>query len=69
MARSSNWKLSGMKNTVASEIGVNLKPGDNGDLSARDAGRIGGSMVRKMIQYASDNMPEAQSTTQTRSRF
>jgi hypothetical protein len=58
-----------MKHTVASEIGVNLKPGDNGDLSARDAGRIGGSMVRKMLQYASDNMPEAQSQAQTRSRF
>ncbi len=68
MARS-NWKLSGMKHTVASEIGVNLKPGDNGDLSARDAGRIGGSMVRKMLQYASDNMPEAQSQPQSRSRF
>ena len=68
MARS-NWKLSGMKQTVASEIGVNLKPGDNGDLSARDAGRIGGSMVRKMIQYASDNMPEAQSQAQSHTRF
>ena len=65
----SNWKLSGMKQTVANEIGVNLKPGDNGDLSARDAGRIGGSMVRKMIQYASDNMPEAQSQAQSFTRF
>lgn len=65
----SNWKLSGMKQTVANEIGVNLKPGDNGDLTARDAGRIGGSMVRKMIQYASDNMPEAQSQAQSFTRF
>jgi hypothetical protein len=54
---------------VANEIGVTLKPGDNGDLTARDAGRIGGSMVRKMIQYASDNMPEAQSQTQSFTRF
>ena len=65
----SNWKLSGMKHSVANEIGVTLKPGDNGDLSARDAGRIGGSMVRKMIQYASDNMPEAQSQAQSFTRF
>ncbi|MGI5918655.1 MAG: alpha/beta-type small acid-soluble spore protein [Christensenellales bacterium] len=65
----SNWKLSGMKQMVANEIGVTLKPGDNGDLTARDAGRIGGSMVRKMIQYASDNMPEAQSQTQSFTRF
>jgi len=65
----SNWKLSGMKQMVASEIGITLKPGDNGDLTARDAGRIGGSMVRKMIQYASDNMPEAQSQTQSFTRF
>ncbi|MDE5754686.1 MAG: alpha/beta-type small acid-soluble spore protein, partial [Oscillospiraceae bacterium] len=28
---------------------VNLKPGDNGDLTAREAGRIGGQMVKKMI--------------------
>lgn len=33
----------------ASEVGVNLKPGDNGDLTAREAGRIGGQMVKKMI--------------------
>lgn len=65
MARS-NWKLSGMKQTVASEIGVTLKAGDNGDLSARDAGRIGGNMVRKMLQYAESNMPEAQSQAHTR---
>lgn len=33
----------------ANEVGVNLKPGDNGDLTAREAGRIGGQMVKKMI--------------------
>nr|MDE5738027.1 alpha/beta-type small acid-soluble spore protein [Oscillospiraceae bacterium] len=30
----------------ANEVGVNLKPGDNGDLTAREAGRIGGQMVK-----------------------
>jgi small acid-soluble spore protein D (minor alpha/beta-type SASP) len=35
---------------TASEVGVNLKQGYNGDLTARQAGSIGGEMVRKMIQ-------------------
>ena len=33
----------------ASELGVNLKQGYNGDLTAREAGSIGGRMVQKMI--------------------
>ena len=45
-----------MKYEVASEVGVNLKNGYNGDLSSRDAGRIGGNMVKKMIQQAENNM-------------
>lgn len=34
----------------ASELGINLKNGYNGDLTSRQAGSIGGQMVRKMIQ-------------------
>lgn len=41
---------------TASEVGVNLKDGYNGDISARDAGRIGGNMVRKLIQQAESQM-------------
>lgn len=41
---------------TASEVGVNLKDGYNGDISARDAGRIGGQMVKKMIEQAERNM-------------
>ena len=41
---------------TAREVGVNLKEGYNGDLSSRDAGRIGGNMVRKLIQQAESNM-------------
>ena len=44
------------KYEVASEVGVTLKDGYNGDISARDAGRIGGNMVRKMIQQVENNM-------------
>ena len=45
------------------EAGINLKQGYNGDIAAKDAGRIGGQMVRKMIQYAEGNMPEVRNTT------
>ncbi len=38
------------------EVGVNLKNGYNGDISSRDAGRIGGNMVKKMIQKAESQM-------------
>ena len=48
--------LEKFKYEVASEVGVNLKRGYNGDLSSKDAGRIGGQMVRKMIQQAENNM-------------
>ena len=48
--------LDKFKYEVASEIGVTLKDGYNGDISARDAGRIGGNMVKKMIQQVENNM-------------
>ena len=41
---------------TAREVGVNLKNGYNGDISAKDAGRIGGNMVKKMIQQAESQM-------------
>ena len=48
--------LDRFKYEVASEVGVNLKDGYNGDISSRDAGRIGGNMVKKMIQQVENNM-------------
>lgn len=48
--------LNKFKYEVASEVGVNLKDGYNGDISSRDAGRIGGNMVRKLIQQAENQM-------------
>ena len=48
--------LNKFKYEVASEVGVNLKKGYNGDISSRDAGRIGGNMVRKMIQQVENGM-------------
>ena len=41
---------------TAIEVGVNLKQGYNGDISSKDAGRIGGNMVKKMIQQAESQM-------------
>ena len=35
---------------AANEVGVNLKQGYNGDLTAKQAGSIGGQMVKKMVQ-------------------
>ena len=38
------------KMEAANEVGVNLKNGYNGDITARQAGSVGGQMVKKMIQ-------------------
>ena len=38
------------KMQAASEVGVNLSNGYNGDLTARQAGSIGGQMVKKMVE-------------------
>ena len=38
------------KMEAAAEVGVNLKEGYNGDISAREAGSVGGQMVKKMIE-------------------
>ena len=39
-----------MKYEVANELGVNLKQGYNGDLTSKEAGRIGGNIVKKVFQ-------------------
>ena len=44
------------KMEVANEIGVNLKDGYNGDLTSREAGSIGGEMVRQMIKKQEEIM-------------
>ena len=43
---------------VASEIGVPLKEGYNGDLTSRQAGSIGGEMVKKMIMRQEEQMSD-----------
>ena len=44
------------KMEAASEMGVNLKQGYNGDLTSREAGSVGGQMVKTMIQRYEENM-------------
>lgn len=44
------------KEEVASELGVPLKDGYNGDLTSRQAGSIGGEMVKKMIMKQEEQM-------------
>ncbi len=47
--------LDRFKMEAASEVGVNLKQGYNGDITARQAGSVGGQMVKKMIEkYEND---------------
>ncbi len=47
--------LNRFKMEAASEVGVNLKQGYNGDLTSRQAGSIGGQMVKKMIKAYEEN--------------
>ena len=44
------------KMEAASEVGVNLKEGYNGDLTSRVAGSVGGQMVKKMIESYEKNL-------------
>jgi hypothetical protein len=41
--------LNRFKMEVSNALGVNLKEGYNGDITSRDAGRVGGEMVKRMI--------------------
>ena len=44
--------LNNMKYEIANELGINLKQGYNGDLPSRQAGYIGGYMVKRLIENA-----------------
>ena len=48
--------LDRFKMEVASEIGVNLKDGYNGDLTSAEAGSVGGNMVKEMIRRQEEQM-------------
>ena len=48
--------LNRFKMEAASEVGVNLKEGYNGDLTSKQAGSVGGQMVKKMIESYEQGM-------------
>ena len=48
--------LDKFKYEVANEIGVNLKQGYNGDLTSKQAGSIGGEMVKRLVANAANQM-------------
>lgn len=48
--------LEDMKYEIAGELGINLKQGYNGDLPSRQAGSIGGYMVKRLIEQAERQM-------------
>ncbi|MCI8359736.1 MAG: alpha/beta-type small acid-soluble spore protein [Clostridiales bacterium] len=64
MAKSSNKAvvpeareaLNRFKMEAANEVGVNLKQGYNGDLTSKQAGSVGGQMVKKMIESYENSM-------------
>lgn len=49
------------KMEAANEVGVQLKEGYNGDITARQAGSVGGQMVKKMIEKAENDLANGQS--------
>ena len=60
--------LEQFKMQAASEVGVNLNPGYNGDLTARQAGSIGGQIVKKMIESYEQGMTKKSTRIDTRGR-
>ncbi len=54
--RSKKAQLESFKTEVANSLNIQLNQGYNGNISARDAGSIGGQMVKRMIEYAENNM-------------
>ena len=48
--------LQNMKHEIANELGINLKEGYNGDITSRDAGHVGGFMVKRMIEQVERQM-------------
>lgn len=53
---SAQTALDKFKYEVASEVGVTLNKGYNGDITAHNAGKIGGNMVKKLIAQAESTM-------------
>ena len=53
---SNKSNLENLKAEVASSLNINMSSGENGELTSREAGSIGGEMVKRMIEYAEKNI-------------
>ena len=56
MSSQAKEALHQFKMETAREMGVNLKEGYNGDLTSREAGSVGGQMVKKLVEKAENNL-------------
>ncbi|MDD3244303.1 MAG: alpha/beta-type small acid-soluble spore protein [Eubacteriales bacterium] len=64
MASKNKAALSNMKYEIATELGVNLKQGYNGDLTSKQAGSVGGEMVKRMVNQYTSQMNGSSSNQQ-----
>lgn len=49
-----------MKYEISNGVGVNLKQGYNGDISSKDAGKVGGNITKRLIQMAEERLKKGQ---------
>lgn len=57
-SKANKKNMQAFKSEVANSMNVDLKKGYNGDLTSREAGSVGGEMVKRMIAYAQNNMKD-----------
>lgn len=60
MSKKSKAAMEQFKMEAAREMGVDLSKNYNGDLTAKQAGSVGGQMVKKMIKNYQDSMNQSQ---------
>lgn len=64
---SSKTSFDNMKYEIAGQLGINLKQGYNGDLTSREAGTIGGNIVKKVFQtYTGNQYPQYDTSKQSK---
>jgi len=63
----SKSQFDNMKYEIAGQLGINLKQGYNGDLTSREAGTIGGNIVKKVFQsYTGNQYPQYDTNQQNK---
>lgn len=65
----SRTSFDNMKYEIAGQLGINLKQGYNGDLTSREAGTIGGNIVKKVFQsYTGNQYPQVDTNNNQQSK-